>query len=382
MLAAQAGSTRATIVFFTNFGVAYTCRLIDVPASTGYGEPVQRLFKFKDGERVVAAFSASTRAVGRRHHAGGREHAPTRARRCRLDRRLRAPLPASTVLPSRARAAGRRFARPAGAAEIVGVELVRGGETLIAVTREARAMLCPVEEINFLSGPGKGVILIKMREKDDRVLGFIGWRRATAICWCRDHARRRADGQHGEIRGHRSRRPGPRAAAARTVHAGRADRRRMCRRRSTPADRQVIDLTRDDTHGQHGISRAGARAAHDPVGDAARPPRPGDVGSLVELGEHLDRAISAFHMEAIRFRMFTLARHLKDPALPLPDEVHAQYDAVRRVARGRRFPHPVGPVRALVTPRGVRGIWCMTGTGNVGSSQVWSNLAACELTRA
>jgi DNA gyrase subunit A len=34
-------------------------------------------------------------------------------------------------------------------------------------------MLCKVEEINFLSGPGKGVILIKLNPDDDRVLGFI-----------------------------------------------------------------------------------------------------------------------------------------------------------------------------------------------------------------
>ena len=64
MLAAFAGSTRATCVFFTNFGVAYTCRIIDVPASTGYGEPIQKLFKLKDGERVVAAMSLDPRVVG------------------------------------------------------------------------------------------------------------------------------------------------------------------------------------------------------------------------------------------------------------------------------------------------------------------------------
>ena len=34
-------------------------------------------------------------------------------------------------------------------------------------------MLCRVDEINFLSGPGKGVILIKLQSGDDRVLGFI-----------------------------------------------------------------------------------------------------------------------------------------------------------------------------------------------------------------
>ena len=34
-------------------------------------------------------------------------------------------------------------------------------------------MLCKVDEVNFLSGPGRGVILIKLSSSDDRVLGFI-----------------------------------------------------------------------------------------------------------------------------------------------------------------------------------------------------------------
>ena len=64
VLAVLQGSTRATVVFFTNFGAAYTSRIIDVPASTGYGEPVQKLFKLRDGETVIAAFSLDPRVAG------------------------------------------------------------------------------------------------------------------------------------------------------------------------------------------------------------------------------------------------------------------------------------------------------------------------------
>src|SRR5207253_330699 len=64
VLAAFAGSTRASCVFFSNFGGAYTARFIDVPASTGYGEPIQKQFKLKDGERIVGAMSLDPRAVG------------------------------------------------------------------------------------------------------------------------------------------------------------------------------------------------------------------------------------------------------------------------------------------------------------------------------
>ena len=34
-------------------------------------------------------------------------------------------------------------------------------------------MLCKADEINFLAGPGRGVILIKLQKQDDRLLGFI-----------------------------------------------------------------------------------------------------------------------------------------------------------------------------------------------------------------
>ena len=60
-------------------------------------------------------------------------------------------------------------------AEFVGVARSTGDEILIAASREARAVLTKADEVNFLSGPGRGVILIKLGE-GDRVLGFIASR--------------------------------------------------------------------------------------------------------------------------------------------------------------------------------------------------------------
>ena len=156
-------------------------RFVDVPASTGYGEPVQRLFKFEDNERVVAAFSLDERAVGDigRADADGEEARaadaelvvpPVHALAVTSDRySLRFSL-ANVAEPSTR--SGRRYARPSEGVEVVGVSLVTGDETVIAVTRDARAMLCPANEVNFLAGAGKGVILIKLTG-DDRVLGFV-----------------------------------------------------------------------------------------------------------------------------------------------------------------------------------------------------------------
>jgi len=170
VLAVLPGSTRATAVFFTNFGVAYTVRLADVPASTGYGEPMQKLFKFKDGERVVAALSLDSRVVGNIAPKKEGEPAPVHALAVTSDGySLRFNLDGFVEPSTRA---GRRYARPAQGAEVVGVARITGEEVVIAATGQARGILCPAAEVNHLSGPGKGVILIKLG-KGDRLLGFV-----------------------------------------------------------------------------------------------------------------------------------------------------------------------------------------------------------------
>jgi DNA gyrase subunit A len=176
VLAALAGSTRASCAFFSNFGVAYSCRIVDVPASTGYGEPIQRLFKLKDGERIVAALSLDPRAIGDikpRSKKGSEEvdPAPVHAVAVSSDGyALRFGLEPFVEPSTRA---GRRYARPAEGAEIVGVAAIGGRETLIAATADARGLLCRADEVNYLAGPGRGVILIKLVGDDDRVIGFI-----------------------------------------------------------------------------------------------------------------------------------------------------------------------------------------------------------------
>jgi DNA gyrase subunit A len=170
VLAVVQGSTRATAVFFSNFGVAYTTRIIDVPASTGYGEPIQKLFKLRDGERVVGAMSLDPRVSGEIATRKEGQAPPVHAVAVTSDGySLRFSLE-SLVEPSTR--AGRRFARPSDGVEVLGVERVTGKEIIIAATREAHGMLTRVDEINFLSGPGKGVILMKLSSKDDAVLGF------------------------------------------------------------------------------------------------------------------------------------------------------------------------------------------------------------------
>ena len=171
VLAAAIGSTRATMAFFTNFGVAYTSRIVDIPASTGYGEPVQKLFKFKDGEKVIAAFSLDPRVAKKIEAKKEGDVPPVHAVAITSDGyAMRFSLQGLVEASTRS---GRRYARTAEGAEVVTVALTTGTETVIAATSAARAMLCPVEEVNFLSGPGRGVILIKLDFPDDKVIGAL-----------------------------------------------------------------------------------------------------------------------------------------------------------------------------------------------------------------
>jgi len=171
VLAVLQGSTRAAAVFFSNFGAAYTSRIIDVPASTGYGEPVQKLFKLRDGERIVAAFSLDQRSIGDIATRKEGEPPPVHVIAVTSDGySLRFSFEPFVEPSTRA---GRRYARPSEGVEVVGVARVTGDEVIIAATADARALLCRADEVNYLSGPGKGVILIKLTGDEDHVLGFI-----------------------------------------------------------------------------------------------------------------------------------------------------------------------------------------------------------------
>jgi DNA gyrase subunit A len=170
VMAVLPGSTRASVVFFSSFGVAYTSRVIDIPASTGYGEPIQRFFKLKDRERIVGALSLDARIMGNIAAKKEGEAPSVHAVAVSSDGySLRFSLEPFVEPSTRA---GRRYGRVPEGAEFVGAARCTGEEVLIAATKDARAMLTKAEEVNFLSGPGRGVILIKLGA-DDRVLGFI-----------------------------------------------------------------------------------------------------------------------------------------------------------------------------------------------------------------
>ncbi len=168
VLAIIGGSTRASVAFFSSFGTAYTSRIVDVPATTGYGEPIQKLFKMKDGESIVAMASLDARLTG--SLAGDEEHYPETFAVAASSDGYALTFGLEPFQEPSTRA-GRRFARVGEGATIVGVDVVSGDETVMAVSKKRRALLCSVAEINYLAGAGKGVLLIKLAE-DDAILAM------------------------------------------------------------------------------------------------------------------------------------------------------------------------------------------------------------------
>ena len=58
VLALEPGSTRAPFILFSSLGTAFTARIADAPATTGYGDPVQKMFALRDGEQIVSLLGA------------------------------------------------------------------------------------------------------------------------------------------------------------------------------------------------------------------------------------------------------------------------------------------------------------------------------------
>ncbi|MFN7843735.1 MAG: DNA topoisomerase (ATP-hydrolyzing) subunit A [Pirellula sp.] len=171
VLACVAGSTRSTIAFFSSLGVCYTTRFIDIPPSSGYGEPIQKLFKLKDGERIVSVMSFDPRVIG------NIEENPKKPDLCPEVHGFAASSDGYALrfglrpFADPSTRSGRRYARCATSAEIIGVISIHGTENILAVSADCRAMICSGEEINYLSGAGKGVMLIKLA-KTDKLIGF------------------------------------------------------------------------------------------------------------------------------------------------------------------------------------------------------------------
>lgn len=175
------GSTRATVGFFTNFGKAYTLRIDQLANTTGYGEPIQKLFDFSDRERIVGVASfdkrvlpqpvAEPEAEPELFESNGSTPeivGPYIAAISRNGFGVRLSTQAYAEISTRT---GRKFMRPGKGDEVLGVELAAGYENVCLASKNGLALIFPVSQIPVVRSAAKGVIAMRLN-KGDNVFGF------------------------------------------------------------------------------------------------------------------------------------------------------------------------------------------------------------------
>lgn len=189
LAAIHPGTTRDRIVLFSSAGVLYVLSASDVPATTGYGEPVQSLFKFKDGERVVHSLLVSGEAPPPEPQ-GSLPKGKGRAKKSQADlfeqddvielTEQTKPILVASARGYGFRAApdlspttrtGRRFARVSAGDELVSVYEVDGKE-VFCLAQSGKGVRFALDDVAELSGVGRGVILMRLDAKD-KLLGAL-----------------------------------------------------------------------------------------------------------------------------------------------------------------------------------------------------------------
>ncbi len=169
VIAVIPGSTLEHVVFFADDGTAYTMRFNEVPASSGYGEPVAKFFKLGDNVRIVGGATTDTRFVPDKIKPPTKEDPPGPYILAVTEQgqTLRTPFAPHREASTRA---GRMYARLNDGDRVVLAQVLKAEPTIMLASRDGHVIHFPIEEINILQGVGKGVMGIKL-EDDDICLG-------------------------------------------------------------------------------------------------------------------------------------------------------------------------------------------------------------------
>jgi DNA gyrase subunit A len=163
-----AGSTKSAVAFFSNQGSCYVCRMVDIPAATGYGNPVQTLFKLDDGEKLIRALCFDPRVLEVPEASEDAEPEPPLALAVtRQGQALRFSLRQHRDVSTKA---GRRYARLAEGDQVLYVDVMKTGDYVAGATENGHALICRADEVAVLASAGKGVMLVKL-EGNDVVVG-------------------------------------------------------------------------------------------------------------------------------------------------------------------------------------------------------------------
>ncbi len=171
VLAVAPGSTLDSVIFFADDGIAYTMRMNEIPASSGYGEPVTKFFKINDGVKIIALMTTDPRFTPVDVPAVGDTPAkPHLIVATTAGYVLRLPF---TNYRAESSKAGRKYAKPEEKDKVCMVKRIAEETGVILATAEGRLIHFPLDEVNALAGVGKGVIGIKIDEGDNCIGGAL-----------------------------------------------------------------------------------------------------------------------------------------------------------------------------------------------------------------
>ncbi len=179
VIAVVPGNTVDHVIFFTDDGTAYTMRIQDVPASSGYGEPITKYFKLNDNVRVIAAETTDERFTPADRAAVGEvPGGPYLLAVSSQGYALRTPMAAFRTASTRA---GRRFMRLGNEDKVVFVQVVREESAIFLASEKGRVVLFPIDEVSILSGAGKGVVGMKLDPQDRCIGGLLTARNSDKL---------------------------------------------------------------------------------------------------------------------------------------------------------------------------------------------------------
>lgn len=164
------GNTLDHVVLLGSDGSAYTLLIDQVPPSSGYGDPLSKYVRLKDGVNFVAAISTDARFTPEdRKVRGEATPAPFLLIATANGQVMRLSF---SLFRSVSTKVGRRFCRLRKGDRVVYAKLVRDAKTMFLATKQARVIHFPIKEAPVLAGAGKGVRGIKLAA-DDEVLGAV-----------------------------------------------------------------------------------------------------------------------------------------------------------------------------------------------------------------
>ncbi len=168
LLAIVPCSTLDHVVFFSSDGMAYTLTVNEIPASTGYGEPLAKFVRMGDGARIVAAISTDPRFTPADKDVKGQATpAPYIFVATAAGQVARLSLSWYRQVSTKA---GRKYCRLRDKDRVVHAEIMDDSDSVFLATRNARLLHFKVDDVPVLGGAGMGVRGIKL-ESDDIVLG-------------------------------------------------------------------------------------------------------------------------------------------------------------------------------------------------------------------